>query len=69
MTTLCLTATALPASPKIPHIPGPPAVPDIPDSPHIPHSHDPPADPESQGIVINLVRTAQFSFDFKVACQ
>ncbi|XP_036434288.1 colipase-like [Colossoma macropomum] len=54
ITTLCLTATALPASPEIPNIPGPPAVPDIPDSPHIPHSHDPSAVPESQGIFINL---------------
>ncbi|KAL6458895.1 hypothetical protein MHYP_G00323670 [Metynnis hypsauchen] len=73
MTTLCLTAVALPASPEIPNIPAPPAPPappEIPDSPHIPHGHDPSAVPESQGIIINLNNgeLCLFSVQCKSSC-
>ncbi|XP_017577872.1 colipase-like [Pygocentrus nattereri] len=70
MTTLCLTAVALPASPDIPHIPAPPAIPDIPDSPHVPHIHDPPAVPEDEGIIINLKNgeLCLFSVQCKSSC-
>ncbi|KAL7884975.1 hypothetical protein AOLI_G00077450 [Acnodon oligacanthus] len=67
MTTLCLTAVALPASPEIPNIPAPPAIPKTPDSPH---SDDPSALPESQGIIINLNNgeLCLFSMQCKSSC-